>query len=1171
MLSDANLGQPEKGRVYKGTDEVFPKAVRESLGDSEVLVMENILDKAVDDQTVAIGNAQKEGIVPLRVIVVRSADDKGTQMPLARMFVLDASDKEAPLLAYSTMIYSKEESYYEGRWAERKAHYSIPRQSFMYRAKALLLMKGDVKELRSDMKGGLQSDAANNIYLSLKEDRRFKDLPGAGYRITLADKAMAKQPDASDNAQVAGALDFIIIEEFLNNKGFEQYVLDFAKEGGRRFWSVYRIADRNKKKHLEEGLFHYAKRKVETKFKVTMSDADFARLLGFPLQGQSPIKQNKVGGLASTHQKRIILKFNLKGTSAEWYLRNISGLPLLLKPGEISKKATRRAERKAAKTWEYYYQFFGEILVSYLERDVVRLRGKQGFYHFLVSEGLKQYSPEHQAWKMNMELENLYNLTEGNGRLPSEKKFKATAYLMSLSEKLTKEFLNLREQERKYQNGDLADLAMSGAILNGELLVRRESDKYTFHAKNAAGQFTSLFAECEFNHIDGMIEFIARKGVTPDSGKLMKSIYSYFAKRAKDDKTFFGANQIVSPKTVSLQKQFSSDLEVGFDIKSYSWGQKQDKIIDHLVDPTTKSREFYVIDRFGRTADSFIVNIEEDGNINLSKKYLKPYPSLDEIFEVYFDESRQIRYRMKGEQHDDGGKIRLRYFVPVSRNNSNFPYLDKFQLVDPKTGEREYRVRLNVGMDNIVEVFKINLVEGEIRSDIFEKPIIVPNGDRLKIVLTERGFLEIHDEKTGKINEKYSLQYHTSLIVRGTPRPDAIHLEPFFDPAMAGKLQESFEIYDEHVNAVSQIMRAVAQERIPRGLPLILFDQHSDNNWPMPGDPYPVSSANWLTHLQIQKLIGGAFWVYPEGRESMLDEGNDSFMAISANLKDILTRFPGVLSRGVILSFDLDYFASTGALDLPAHFPKKKEVAKSIKNIFAVLKKYRVPIYLVNGAYSAPLHAPDSYKEEFSDALTAEVNKYDKTDKAMAGVVTNESILNSGARLLSSIEKTQSEEMRAKKEVSEVFMEKESSVMGYRVVDPEEDKGWSVFSGSNLKRIQGSIGLDISEFIEKARKDPNKLFTWVDWGCGDASAMDEIATLLDAQNIKNVRLVAYSNAYTPEWEKVHKRVTFILDAADNLYKYFENEEIDLIYSHYGLSASTILPVTSIFEFSSNLS
>ena len=184
---DLDMEKPQKGFVYMGDDEVFPKAVRDFLGKRKVLVMENIFDKEEDLQTLSLSPKEIKNPISLRIFVVRSVDDQENEHPLCNVFVLDASDKDAPMLAYSSMDFDVENRFYECKWRERTASYKISRQGFNLRSVVLLLSKGDIKEYRSDSVGGLQHDGANDIFLSLKKDSRFKVSADHGYTVKYVD------------------------------------------------------------------------------------------------------------------------------------------------------------------------------------------------------------------------------------------------------------------------------------------------------------------------------------------------------------------------------------------------------------------------------------------------------------------------------------------------------------------------------------------------------------------------------------------------------------------------------------------------------------------------------------------------------------------------------------------------------------------------------------------------------------------------------------------------------------------------------------------------------------------------------------------------------------------------------------------------------------------------
>lgn len=211
-------------------------------------------------------------------------------------------------------------------------------------------------------------------------------------------------------------------------------------------------------------------------------------------------------------------------------------------------------------------------------------------------------------------------------------------------------------------------------------------------------------------------------------------------------------------------------------------------------------------------------------------------------------------------------------------------------------------------------------------------------------------------------------------------------------------LKDKIFIHDSHRFAYYQIKKAVETQKIPSGLPLLLLDQHSDNKgimlenvaewhgitWKIPAEMDRASgqnildSGNWINYLQKDKLVGPVFWAYPYGREIFMGEGQQAFEAQGATLRKILKDHPGSFQDGVILSLDLDYFASqANDKGEKGYRPPKGEIKQKMAGIFALLKEHGIKIHLLNGAYSlGPFaYAPADYQPAFQEALKEAIAK----------------------------------------------------------------------------------------------------------------------------------------------------------------------------------------------------
>ena len=74
----------------------------------------------------------------------------------------------------------------------------------------------------------------------------------------------------------------------------------------------------------------------------------------------------------------------------------------------------------------------------------------------------------------------------------------------------------------------------------------------------------------------------------------------------------------------------------------------------------------------------------------------------------------------------------------------------------------------------------------------------------------------------------------------------------------------------------------------------------------------------------------------------------------------------------------------------------------------------------------------------------------------------------------------------------------------------------------------------------------------VDWGCGAGHTLTQLSRWLEAMNINCVQLYGFANEFHVDWFKAPANLTFILDVADNLPRYFRASSVDFIYSIAGL-------------------
>ncbi|MFC1709684.1 metallophosphoesterase [Candidatus Omnitrophota bacterium] len=118
-------------------------------------------------------------------------------------------------------------------------------------------------------------------------------------------------------------------------------------------------------------------------------------------------------------------------------------------------------------------------------------------------------------------------------------------------------------------------------------------------------------------------------------------------------------------------------------------------------------------------------------------------------------------------------------------------------------------------------------------------------------------------------------------------------------------------------------------------------------------------------------------------------------------------------------------------------------------------------------------------------------------------------------------------------------------------------KSWPI-KETTLDKIASEFSINPVSVIvamdeERSKSDdPDRLITVVDVGAGAAIALKKISIELKALGIENVRLVAFGNETWSSWLELPEGVDVIFDTFNNLDQYFEDGEIDFIYSYWGL-------------------
>jgi len=112
-------------------------------------------------------------------------------------------------------------------------------------------------------------------------------------------------------------------------------------------------------------------------------------------------------------------------------------------------------------------------------------------------------------------------------------------------------------------------------------------------------------------------------------------------------------------------------------------------------------------------------------------------------------------------------------------------------------------------------------------------------------------------------------------------------------------------------------------------------------------------------------------------------------------------------------------------------------------------------------------------------------------------------------------------------------------------------EGWSIIDTS-LYEVETALGVHLIEIIADLKdKYPDKEIVVIDWGCGRGKAINSLARQARHGNLKGVKFIGFSNLYFPMWSRT-QGVEYIFDEMENLHKYFNSEQIGLIYSYFGL-------------------
>src|SRR5262249_28079665 len=103
---------------------------------------------------------------------------------------------------------------------------------------------------------------------------------------------------------------------------------------------------------------------------------------------------------------------------------------------------------------------------------------------------------------------------------------------------------------------------------------------------------------------------------------------------------------------------------------------------------------------------------------------------------------------------------------------------------------------------------------------------------------------------------------------------------------------------------------------------------------------------------------------------------------------------------------------------------------------------------------------------------------------------------------------------------------------------PPDENSWRT-TDSSLKHVQDVyMPRLLQQIVSLALREPGRVHTFVDWGCGKGQTLKDIHEQLVKHGISNVRLIGFSNWHYDEWESMPPGISFILDTPEALANYF---------------------------------
>jgi len=124
-----------------------------------------------------------------------------------------------------------------------------------------------------------------------------------------------------------------------------------------------------------------------------------------------------------------------------------------------------------------------------------------------------------------------------------------------------------------------------------------------------------------------------------------------------------------------------------------------------------------------------------------------------------------------------------------------------------------------------------------------------------------------------------------------------------------------------------------------------------------------------------------------------------------------------------------------------------------------------------------------------------------------------------------------------------------------------EPGDWSIYESSldQVAKDFNQAGIDfVQDIVKRARQvkreGTGRKMKVVDWGCGNARALMDLAAVLEAEDLRgSVELFGFADLIAPEWKKASLLgIKLILDSSDHFQKYFDVGSIEILFSYSGL-------------------